>query len=228
MDTSTRMVTLANNGEVSWDEFSNWSSKKQNNSMNPPAKGNRMSVEKCAEIAKRQRNFYINGDPRARRTGIANKSSKSVMTPKGEFVSMNAVASAYGVTREEVCKWIKKDIPKEFYFSNRSQCAQQSPKKRQAVLTPHGHFPTMAAAALHFGVDYQTIKAWINGTGRYAGEFHFVDNLAVDIKCKNVKKVMTPKGEFNSLKVASLSLGISPSKLSRWVKRKKDDAYYLV
>jgi len=86
----------------------------------------------------------------------------------------------------------------------------------------------MAAAALYFGVDYQTIKAWINGKGRHAGEFHFVDNLAVDVKCKNAKKVMTPKGEFNSLKIASLSLGIPPYTLSRWVKRKKDDAYYLV
>jgi hypothetical protein len=222
------MVTLSNGKQVPWEEFSNWTPKKQQNAINPPAKGNRMTFEKCIEISKLQRSFYSNGDPRPRRTGSANKSSKSVMTPRGEFVNINAVASAYGVTREEICKWIKKDRPQEFYFSNKSQCAQKSPKKRRAVLTPNGYFPTMAAAALHFGVDYQTIKAWINGTGRHAGEFHFVESLAADIKCKNTKRVMTPQGEFDSLKSASATLGIDPSKLSRWVKRKKDDVYYLV
>ena len=228
MDTTMHMVTLANGNQVSWDEFSNWTPKKQNNAMNPPAKGNRMTLEKCIEISKRQRSFYSNGDPRPRRIGSVNKSSKSVITPNGEFESINAVAIHYAVSREEVCKWIKKYKPTEFYFANKSLCEQQSSKKRRAVLTPHGNFPSMAAAALHFGVDYQTIKAWINGTGRHAGEFHFVDNLAVDVKCKNTKKVMTPKGEFNSLKIASLSLGIAPYTLSRWIKRKKDDAYYFV
>ena len=85
--------------------------------MNPPAKGNRMSLEKCIEIAKNQRYFYSNDDPRPKKTGKANMSSKSVITPNGEFESINAVASHYAVSRQEVCKWIKKTKPTEFYFS---------------------------------------------------------------------------------------------------------------
>ena len=51
MDTTMHMVTLANGNQVSWDEFSNWTPKKQNNAMNPPAKGNRMTLEKCIEFS---------------------------------------------------------------------------------------------------------------------------------------------------------------------------------
>lgn len=50
MNTTSHMVSLANGKQVPWNEFSNWTSKKQNNAMNPPAKGNRMSLEKCIEI----------------------------------------------------------------------------------------------------------------------------------------------------------------------------------
>jgi hypothetical protein len=228
MDTTLHKINLSNGKQVSWEEFSSWSPKKQNNAINPPALGNRMTLEKCIEIAKRQRSFYSNGDSRPRRTGSVNKSSKSVTTPTGVFESINAVACAYGVSRDQVCKWIKKDKPQQFYFSNTSHTPQTSRKMRRAVLTPQGRFPTMTDAALHFGVDYQTIKAWINGTGRHAGEFHFVESLPTDVKCKKTKKVMTPQGEFDSLKSASAALGIASYKLSRWVKRKKDDVYYLV
>ena len=33
MDATTHMVTLANGRQIDWNEFSNWSSKKQNNSI---------------------------------------------------------------------------------------------------------------------------------------------------------------------------------------------------
>lgn len=228
MNTTSHMVSLANGKQVPWNEFSNWTSKKQNNAMNPPAKGNRMSLEKCIEISKNQRSFYSNGDPRPRRTGKANMSSKSVMTPNGEFESINAVASHYAVSREEVCKWIKKTKPTEFYFSIPTENTTQISKQRRAVLTPQGRFPTMSAAAAHFGVDYQTVKAWINGKGRYAGEFRYCESNGTDIKCSNTKKVMTPLGSFDSLKTASAILGVEAYKLSRWVKRKKDGNYYLI
>lgn len=189
MNASNHMVTLANGTQVSWEEFSNWSPKKQNNAINPPAKVNRMSLEKCIEISKRQRIFFSKGDPRPRRTGSVNKSSKSVTTPTGVFESIKATARAYGVTVEQVRKWIKKDKPKEFYFSNASHYSEKCLKIPRAVLTPQGRFPSMASAALHFGVDYQTIKAWINGTGRHAGEFHFVESLPTDVKCKKPKRL---------------------------------------
>ncbi len=228
MDTTMHMVTLANGNQVSWDEFSNWTPKKQNNAMNPPAKGNRMTLEKCIEISKRQRSFYSNGDPRPRRIGSANKSSKSVITPNGEFESINAVAIHYAVSREEVFKWIRKTKPTEFYFSIPTGNTTQISKSRRAVMTPKGRFPTMSAAAIHFGVDYQTIKAWINGTGRYAGEFYFCESDTSDIKCKNTKRVMTPVGPFESIRAASNILEIAEGKISRWAKRKKDGVYYFI
>jgi transposase len=228
MESTNKMVTLANGKQVHWDEFSNWSSKKQNNSMNPPAKGVRMSLEKCADISKRQRDFYSNGDHRPRRTGKANKSSKSVITPNGKFESINAVARHYAVSRDDVCKWIKKVKPTEFYFSTPYEKSAQISMSRQAVMTPEGRFPTMSGAAIHFGVDYQTIKAWINGTGRYAGKFHFCESDTSDIKCKNTKRVMTPVGPFESIRAASNILGIAEGKISRWAKRKKDGVYYFI
>ena len=228
MDATTHMVTLDNGRQIDWNEFSNWSSKKQNNSMNPPAKGNRMTEEKCAEIAKRQRNFYSNGDPRPRRTGKENKSSKSVITPDGEFESINAVARHYAVSRQEVCKWIKKTKKSTFYFLIPAEKSLLPSKKPRAVSTPQGRFPTMSAAAFHFGVDYQTIKAWINGTGRYAGKFHFCESNTADIKCRNTKRVMTPIGQFDSIKAASTVLGIERGTISRWAKRNKDCAYYFI
>ena len=84
----------------------------------------------------------------------------------------------------------------------------------------------MSAAAAHFGVDYQTVKAWINGKGRYTGEFRYCESNVTATKCSNNKRVMTPQGEFDSLKAASFLLGIDPSRLSRWVKRKKDGTDY--
>ena len=95
-------------------------------------------------------------------------------------------------------------------------------------MTPKGRFPTMSAAAIHFGVDYQTIKAWINGTGRYAGEFHFCESDTSDIKCKNTKRVMTPVGSFESIRAASNILEIAEGKISLWAKRKKDGVYYFI
>ena len=226
MITENQIVTISNGKQVPWDEFSSWSSKKQNNALNPPAKGNRMTLEKCIEISIRQRASYSAGDLRPRRIGINNKSSKKVMTPNGEFESINAVASFYCVTRGEVCKWIKKSKSTEFYFSNPSDKSVKVSTTRKAVLTPQGRFPTMTAAALHYGVDYQTVKAWIDGTGRYAGQFKFTENFGTDIQCKNNKKVMTPQGEFESLKQAAKALGIEAGKISRWAKRRKDGEYY--
>jgi hypothetical protein len=150
------------------------------------------------------------------------------MTPNGEFESINAVASYYAVARGEVCKWIKKTKPTEFYFSTPSKNTPRISNQRRAILTPQGRFPTMSAAAVHFDVDYQTVKAWINGKGRYAGKFHYCESSTDDIKCSNSKKVMTPIGQFDSIKAASTVLGIERGKISRWAKRNKDCAYYFI
>jgi len=42
-------------------------------------------------------------------------------------------------------------------LSQLRQNAFQDTCARKAVLTPQGRFPTMTAAALHYGVDYQTV-----------------------------------------------------------------------
>ena len=170
-----REVTLRNGNKVSWDDFARWSGHRQRMALDPPTyhvswdpdHSEKMSriVKKSYETGTRRLNWHF---------GAKNGQSRAVVTPAGEFGSIAEAARYYQVRGEVLRMWIRDPDKPEFRF-----VAEEDPEKRarlrpgaRSVRTPDGIFPSINAAAMHYGVGRRTIKTWIRGMR--ASEFSYV------------------------------------------------------
>jgi len=106
--------------------------------------------------------------------GAKNGQARAVVTPKGVFGSIAEAAREYEVSAQALRMWIRDSDKPEFRFA-----AEEDPEKRsrlrpgtRPVRTPDGVFPSINAAARHYGVGQRTIKTWIRGMR--ASKFSYV------------------------------------------------------
>ena len=200
------MVKLKNGTEVSWDEFSAWSVKKQNFNL---SHFKRLSE---GSMAKRVKTRIATNSQLANlfAPAIENGLSRKVMTPKGEFGSINEAALGYGVVCQTITNWIKKNREGFFFITPprvRKLNAKLTPKnisKRngrspRAVLTPDGKFADVHAAAKHYGVHITRIYSWIKTFK--PSEFKY--------ETTQEKIILTPQGEFSGVRAAAKKFGIT-------------------
>ena len=160
MINGNHLVKLNNGSEVTWDEFSTWNGSRQTMAL----RGKSLPVDfgrKRSEIMNRG---YAQG------TIDKSKWQRRVMTPSGEFVSIKLAAEAYGVLGQTIRWWIDKSKKPGFYFLDPRQpkTARDSNipcgsvmKSARPIMTPAGAFPTMRAAAEHYGVTKDSIRNWL-------------------------------------------------------------------
>ena len=170
-------VTLRNGMVVDWAEFIKWSAHKQRMSLDPHTYRVEWGTghsEKMREIVDRS---YAAGSRKLNWSyGAKNGQARAVATPKGEFGSIAEAARGYEVSAQALRMWIRDPDKPEFRF-----VAEEDPEKRarlrpgaRSVRTPEGIFPSINAAAMHYGVGRRTIKTWIRGMR--ASEFSYVQD----------------------------------------------------
>ena len=171
-----KTVKLFNGAEVSWDEFSGWSSHRQRMNLTPTSEGVNYGPDHCHKMREIVIRSYLEGTRTTNwNYGAKNGQAKAVMTPDGEFPTRSAACSHYKVSRDKFRKWMR-DMPKDFFFVNPDDVAATKVKGRRlkAVSTPDGIFPSINSAARHFNVGARTIKTWVRKMR--ADEFKYVVN----------------------------------------------------
>ena len=169
-------VTLRNGTEVSWDDFARWSSHRQRMALDPPTYHVSWEPEHCEKMSQIVKKSYEEGTRKLNwHFGARNGQSRAVVTPAGEFGSITEAARHYHVRGEMLRMWIRDPNKPDFRFA-----AEEDPEKRarlrpglRPVRTPDGVFPSINAAARHYGVGQRTIKTWIRGMR--ATEFSYVE-----------------------------------------------------
>ena len=208
MTTNNHMVVLKNGKKVTWDEFSTWSVKKQNFNMYHYTKLSDESIAKrtTTRVATNSKNGSLIGST------IENRSSRRVMTPRGECSSINDAALLYGVVCQTITNWIKKGREGFAFITPartrknkaRVKLAAKAVSRRngrvpRVVLTPEGRFSDVKAAAEHYGMHPTRIYSWIK---RFKpDEFKFEDKLD--------RVIITPRGTFIGVRAAAEEFGIT-------------------
>jgi transposase-like protein len=175
MKVVTPTVALRNGSVVGWSEFIKWSAHKQRMSLDPHThrvEWGREHSEKMREIVERS---YEAGTRKLNWSyGSKNGQSRAVVTPAGEFGSIAEAARHYQVRADLMRAWIRDPAKLDFRY-----LAEEDPEQRvrlrpgvRSVSTPNGVFPSISAAARHYGVGRRTVKTWIRGMR--ASEFSYV------------------------------------------------------
>jgi transposase-like protein len=212
MNSSTHFVVLGNGKKVSWSEFTSWDGIKQKNSLNPPSLGKFWDEGMRAALSKKLKEKYLN-----ERSSIGqnkkNGRSKQVMTPNGMFPTIKNCADFFNVKTHTMVSWINDEKKPDFYFPNHISKIKSGAR---AVSTPAGTFNTLTAAAKHYKVDQNTIKKWIDGKGKLAGQLKFILSKPKD------STIITPFGKFSTLTDAALASSVSAQTISVWIKNGKE------
>ena len=162
MEKKQARVTLANGGQVSWEEFSCWTANKQRMGLNPHAKNMFWGVDHSKKMQQIVKASYENGTRKTNwNFGGKNGMAKSVMTPAGEFSSLKEVREHYGVSAVKLRDWMHKTRCDEFYFLETATSVTGKGSSAKVVITPDGKFESINATARHYGVGVRTIKTWI-------------------------------------------------------------------
>jgi hypothetical protein len=159
MMNGNHVVKLSNGSEVTWDEFSRWNGSRQTMAL----KGKKLPADFGSKRAKIMRDGYASG-----KIDKA-KFQRRVMTPLGEFASIKLTAEAYGVLGQTIHWWIERSRKPGFYFLDPKYIQKKRPKEEskagmksaKPLMTPDGVFPTMRAAAEHYGVIKDSIRNWL-------------------------------------------------------------------
>jgi len=222
MDTTLHMVTLANGKQVSWEEFSTWSSHKQRNNLKSPADyKNWSSLDYYIQLANSQRKSISSGKKKiTRNCGAASGMARAVITPHGEFPSVRAAALSYGVNISTIGNWIKntkKDLFK-YKFVLTEVTARAISGIPKAIDTPEGLFPSIQAAADHYGVGRQVIQTWIRS--KRFGDFSYADSTQHKTT-SSARPVNTPDGYFISIRAAANHYDVQTGTIFNWIKKGK-------
>jgi hypothetical protein len=159
---------------------------------------------------------------------------RAVITVKGEFPSIETASKAHNISKERMLKLIynqdkpdykfieEKESDKKKYFSSNDNLVCRK------VITPKGEFNTVRKAAKSLKIAEATLKSLIYDITK--PEFKFAKELDRDKihyfngneKKKlralvNARAVITPKGRFESLSIASEAYCISVNVLRRYI-----------
>ena len=160
MSDNNHIVTLRNGSKVSWEEFSTWNGSRQTMAL----KGKRLPEEFGKKRSQIMNRGYAQG------TIDKTRWQRRVMTPLGEFASIKLASEAYGVRGQTIHWWIERSRKPGFHFldpmltktaRNLNIPSQSGMKSARPVMTPDGEFPTMRAAAEHYGVIRESIRNWL-------------------------------------------------------------------
>lgn len=222
MNSANHMVTLASGKQVTWEEFSTWSSHKQRNNLKSPADyKNWSSLSYYIRLANSQRKSLESGKKKiTRNCGSASGMARAVITPRGEFPSVRAAAQSYGVDISTIGNWIKNTKKDHFKYKFpltevKTRAIAGIPK---AIATPDGLFPSIQAAADHYGVGRQVIQTWIR-TKRF-GDFSYADSTEHKTT-SSARSVNTPVGFFISIRAAANHYGVQTGTICNWIKKGK-------
>ena len=169
-----KTVKLFNGAEVSWDEFSGWSSHRQRMNLTPTSEGVSYDPDHCHKMREIVSRSYQDGTRKTNwNYGAKNGQAKAVMSPDGEFPTLSAACLHYKVSRDKLREWMR-DMPKDFFFVNPDGGGETKVQgqRLKAVSTPDGIFPSINSAARHFNVGSRTIKTWVRKMR--ADEFKYV------------------------------------------------------
>jgi hypothetical protein len=169
-------VKLFNGSEVSWDEFSGWSSHRQRMNLTPTSEHISYGPNHCYKMREIVTRSYQNGSRSTNwNYGAKNGKAKAVMSPDGEFPTLSAACLHYNVSGHKLRKWML-DMPKDFFFVHPDdvKAYQVKGRKLKSVSTPEGIFPSINSAARHFNVGVRTIKTWVRKMR--ADEFKYIAN----------------------------------------------------
>jgi len=203
------LVRLNNGKTVPLEEFVKWSAQKQGAQL--------MSVE-----------------TRNRLRNIARSSHRPVITPKGEFPSIRAAAIGNQTTTTKLLRLIFNLDIAEYKFvaeleKDRAKYFSKDDNKNiRKVITPLGVFPTVKDAAKALGTDGGTLRRLIYDTTNVGFSFATTKERDVSkyydgnvrrkiISNKSARPVITPKGEFPSLREAAKAFNIGDDVLRRYV-----------
>jgi hypothetical protein len=238
------IVKLANGTEVSWDEFSKWSSHKQFMNVVNPNLGFVHSEESRYKMSQSKREkiangeiFFVNGDEHIL--------SNPISTPKGVFKSKRSAAEAFGVSTKRIAGWIKNPNQQDFKYEDESFKKYLKPqvirkgsdnKNSRAVRTPIGEFPSVTSACealeITVGIFYDRLK-----DDRYKSEYYYLDGKGIKEflgsrsglkggSNGSARRIMTPFGEFSSVKEAYTSLKIDMTTLYKRLSSDTHPEYY--
>jgi hypothetical protein len=159
---------------------------------------------------------------------------RETITPKGKFPTINAAAKAHNISKERMLRRIynldkidyrfTKEIEsdkKKYFSSDDNQVARK-------VITPKGEFNTVKEAANFLKISGKKLKQKIYDTAVKGYKFkkelprdkekYFDGNVKKKRgNLKTTRAVITPKGRFESLSIASEAYGIGVDVLRRYV-----------
>ena len=168
-----KKVKLFSGAEVSWEEFSGWSSHRQMMNLTPTSEDISYGPDHCHKMREIVTRSYEEGTRRTNwNYGAKNGKSKAIKTPDGEFPTLSSACLHYKVSRVKLREWMSA-LPKDFFFVIPDDDANKVKGLRlKAVSTPDGIFPSINSAARHFNVGARTIKTWVRKMR--ANEFKYV------------------------------------------------------
>lgn len=203
------LITLADGSKVTLDEFITWSAQRQSARLMPKV-------------------------VREKITNVIRKTHRAVITPIGEFSSLNAAARGLNTTVMKLSRLIY-DLDNHLYkFVNELEkdkaryFRSSDDLVKRKVITPSGEFGTVKEASKTLKISEATLKRLIyditNKGFYFAKELErdksrYYDGAAKKKQIRLAKKrvVITPKGKFESLSDASEAYGMGVDVLRRYV-----------
>lgn len=176
-----------------------------------------------------------------------NQVSRKVITPKGEFITVKEAAKSLKISEETLKRRIydttvkgykfAKELPrdKERYFDGSVKKKEKILKTTRAVITPKGRFESLSIASGAYGMGVDVLRRYVFNTAypefKYEKEetrdkekyFHKVIPKAFQ---KQTVFVRTPKGDFDSIKLAADAYDIEWHQMNRMVASKSHPDFH--
>jgi len=202
-------ITLADGSKVTLDEFVTWSAQRQSARLMPKAVRDRI-------------------------TNVIRKNHRAVLTPIGEFPSLNAAARGLNTTVMKLSRLIY-NLDNQFYNfvielerDKAKYFRSSDDQAKRKVITPKGEFRTVKEASRALSISEATLKRLIyditNQGFYFAKELERDKSLYYDGEARKKqtrlaknRAVITPKGRFNSLNEASKAYHLGVDVLRRYV-----------
>jgi hypothetical protein len=199
-----------------------------------------ISYKFAKEVAKDEKKYYSSDD---------NKVARKVITPMGEFKTVKDAAKSLRISEVTLKRRVydttangykfKKELSrdKEKYFDASIKKKESALAKSRAVITPKGRFESLSSASETFGLGVDVLRRYVFNTAypefKYEKEdprdkekyFHKVMPKAFQ---KQTVFVKTPKGDFDSIKLAANAYGIEWHQMSRMVGSKSHPDFYKI
>ena len=178
-----------------------------------------------------------------------NKVSRKVITPKGEFITVREAAKSLKISEATLKRRIYDTTVKGYKFANeltrdKARYFDGSVKKKEkllkitrAVITPKGRFESLSIASEAYGMGVDVLRRYVFNTAytefKYEKEeprdkekyFHKVIPKAFQ---KQTVFVRTPKGDFDSIKLAADAYGFEWHQMNYRVASKSYPEFYKI